>query len=66
MDRRRRDATSTQAYDPTLTLVYLPHLDYVLQRVGPDLATSAAKDLRELDAVCGHADRPLRAAQGAR
>ena len=23
-------------YDPTLSLVYLPHLDYVLQRVGPD------------------------------
>ena len=39
-------------YDPTLTLVYLPHLDYVLQKVGPDPA-KAAKDLGELDAVCG-------------
>ncbi|QOV87546.1 alkaline phosphatase family protein [Humisphaera borealis] len=39
-------------YDPTLTLVYLPHLDYVLQKVGPDQAI-AAKDLRELDDVCG-------------
>ena len=39
-------------FNPTLTLVYLPHLDYVLQRVGPD-ALKAAKDLRELDAVCG-------------
>lgn len=39
-------------YDPTLTLVYLPHLDYVLQRVGPDPA-KAAGDLKELDDVCG-------------
>src|SRR5207237_4770507 len=39
-------------YDPTLTLVYLPHLDYVLQRVGPDREKAAA-DLKELDDVCG-------------
>ncbi|HEX8914270.1 MAG TPA: nucleotide pyrophosphatase/phosphodiesterase family protein [Humisphaera sp.] len=39
-------------YDPTLSLVYLPHLDYVLQKVGPD-AAAAAKDLRELDDVVG-------------
>ena len=39
-------------YDPTLTLVYLPHLDYCLQRVGPD-AKAVAGDLRELDSVCG-------------
>jgi predicted AlkP superfamily pyrophosphatase or phosphodiesterase len=39
-------------FNPTLTLVYLPHLDYVLQRVGPD-PVKAAKDLGELDAVCG-------------
>jgi predicted AlkP superfamily pyrophosphatase or phosphodiesterase len=39
-------------HNPTLTLIYLPHLDYVLQRQGPDGA-SVAKDLRELDAVCG-------------
>jgi predicted AlkP superfamily pyrophosphatase or phosphodiesterase len=43
-----------QRHDPTLTLVYLPHLDYVLQRVGPDLRDPRViKDLRELDAVCG-------------
>ena len=37
---------------PTLTLVYLPHLDYNLQRVGPgDPATAA--DLRDVDAVAG-------------
>jgi predicted AlkP superfamily pyrophosphatase or phosphodiesterase len=39
-------------FDPTLSLVYLPHLDYVLQKVGPD-ASLAAKDLRELDGVVG-------------
>lgn len=38
--------------NPTLTLVYLPHLDYCLQRRGPDAGASTA-DLRELDTVCG-------------
>lgn len=38
-------------YDPTLTLVYLPHLDYNLQRIGPD-DPNIEKDLREIDAVC--------------
>lgn len=38
--------------DPTLTLVYLPHLDYNLQRLGPD-HPDIAKDLREVDAICG-------------
>ncbi len=37
---------------PTLNLVYLPHLDYVLQREGPDGA-SVASDLAEIDAVVG-------------
>ena len=37
---------------PTLTLVYLPHLDYNLQRLGPD-HPGIAKDLAEVDAVCG-------------
>jgi predicted AlkP superfamily pyrophosphatase or phosphodiesterase len=37
---------------PTLTLVYLPHLDYNLQRLGPD-APAIQQDLREVDAVCG-------------
>ena len=40
--------------DPTLTLCYLPHLDYNLQRLGPDLAhPRLIKDLEEIDAVCG-------------
>lgn len=37
---------------PTLTLVYLPHLDYDLQRFGPNDAR-IAKALGEVDAVCG-------------
>jgi len=37
---------------PTLTLIYLPHLDYVLQRTGPG-APQVARDLREVDALCG-------------
>lgn len=39
-------------HNPTLTLIYLPHLDYCLQRLGPDPANLAA-DLRDLDAVVG-------------
>jgi predicted AlkP superfamily pyrophosphatase or phosphodiesterase len=39
-------------HDPTLTLIYLPHLDYNFQRFGPDLSRVFG-DLRELDAVCG-------------
>src|ERR1700709_335613 len=39
---------------PTLTLVYLPHLDYDLQRFGPDDAHPAVrKSLAEIDAVAG-------------
>ena len=36
---------------PTLQLVYLPHLDYCLQKVGPngDIST----DLKEIDSLCG-------------
>lgn len=37
---------------PTLTLVYLPHLDYNLQRLGP-AHPGIAGDLAEVDAVCG-------------
>jgi predicted AlkP superfamily pyrophosphatase or phosphodiesterase len=39
---------------PTLTLVYLPHLDYGLQRLGPDLTQPRLRqDLREVDALVG-------------
>jgi predicted AlkP superfamily pyrophosphatase or phosphodiesterase len=39
-------------YDPTLTLIYLPHMDYGLQKYGPDDSRILA-DLSELDGVCG-------------
>ena len=37
---------------PTLSLVYLPHLDYNLQRLGPN-DPLLAKDLAEIDEVAG-------------
>ncbi|MFS4456894.1 alkaline phosphatase family protein [Maribacter sp. 2304DJ31-5] len=37
-------------YDPTLTLIYLPHLDYNLQRYGLNF-DKISKDLREIDGV---------------
>lgn len=37
-------------FDPTLTLIYLPHLDYCLQKFGQDFSR-ISKDLREIDAV---------------
>ena len=48
-------------HNPTLTLAYLPHLDYDLQRFGPDENHPAVKrSLAEIDAVAGdlaHAGR---------
>ena len=40
-----------EMYDPTLTLIYLPHLDYNFQRHGQE-HSSIPKDLREIDTVC--------------
>lgn len=37
-------------FDPTLSLIYLPHLDYNLQRLGPD-DPKIQIDLNELDGV---------------
>ncbi|MEO0537850.1 MAG: nucleotide pyrophosphatase/phosphodiesterase family protein [Cyanobacteria bacterium P01_A01_bin.123] len=37
---------------PTLTLIYLPHLDYCLQKIGCE-ADQIAKDLTEIDDLCG-------------
>jgi predicted AlkP superfamily pyrophosphatase or phosphodiesterase len=39
-------------FSPTLTFVYLPHLDYNLQRVGPH-DSAAGEDISQVDAVCG-------------
>lgn len=38
-------------YQPTLSLVYLPHLDYCLQKFGPD-RNKIQKELKEIDALC--------------
>ncbi|HWO13778.1 MAG TPA: alkaline phosphatase family protein, partial [Polyangiaceae bacterium] len=41
-------------YSPTLTLAYLPHLDYDLQRFGPDREHPRVRQaLRDVDALCG-------------
>lgn len=37
-------------YNPTLSLVYLPHLDYCQQKFGPD-TNQIGKELREIDAL---------------
>jgi len=43
-----------QTRNPTLTLTYLPHLDYNLQRFGPDLdEPKIQSDLRQVDELCG-------------
>ncbi|MFN9370075.1 MAG: alkaline phosphatase family protein [Planctomycetia bacterium] len=41
-----------EAHAPTVTLCYLPHLDYDLQRFGPD-APQAVRACAEIDAVAG-------------
>ena len=38
-------------HDPTLTFIYIPHLDYNLQRLGPE-DSKVTKDFEEVDAVC--------------
>lgn len=40
-----------EKHNPDLLLVYLPHLDYVLQKFGHD-QKHLPKNLREIDAVC--------------
>jgi predicted AlkP superfamily pyrophosphatase or phosphodiesterase len=48
--------------NPTVTLAYLPHLDYDLQRFGPDEAHPAVqKSLAEVDAVAGDLAEAARA-----
>jgi predicted AlkP superfamily pyrophosphatase or phosphodiesterase len=41
-----------EQHQPSLNLVYLPHLDYGLQKYGPQ-APEMAKELREIDEVVG-------------
>ena len=43
-----------EKYAPTLSLIYLPHLDYNLQRHGPEaVRTDAFGDLARIDAITG-------------
>lgn len=39
-----------EIFDPTLTLIYLPHLDYCLQKFGPNF-NHIGKELNEIDAI---------------
>ena len=45
-------AFTLRVHRPTFTMVYLPHLDYDLQRFGPQ-AEIAAQRVREVDAAAG-------------
>jgi predicted AlkP superfamily pyrophosphatase or phosphodiesterase len=45
---------------PSLTLVYLPHLDYNLQRLGPD-DKRVRQDIQAIDRVCGRLIEAARA-----
>ncbi|CAM9118990.1 unnamed protein product, partial [Phaeothamnion confervicola] len=40
-----------KAHDPTLTFVYLPHMDYSLQKFGPADRLHVPADLRQIDAL---------------
>jgi predicted AlkP superfamily pyrophosphatase or phosphodiesterase len=46
-------------HSPSLLLVYLPHLDYNLQRLGPD-DPRTREDIRAIDGVCGRLIARLR------
>jgi predicted AlkP superfamily pyrophosphatase or phosphodiesterase len=50
-----------RAHRPSLTLAYLPHLDYNLQRLGPD-DPRIAEDIRQVDAEAGRLIDAARAA----
>ena len=63
LDRGRVEAGRTDSISPTLTLVYLPHLDYNLQRVGAIVGRGARgraagrRGLRRSDSVLRSARR---------
>lgn len=59
-------ANSTQFvienYTPNLAMAYLPHLDYALQKVGPNHA-SIPTELQQIDTLCGDLFRIAREQQ---
>ena len=52
-----------QKHSPTLTLVYLPHLDYNLQRFGPPITRSRRRRARRSTTICGGLIALLRGAR---
>ena len=40
-----------RAHDPDLTLIYLPHMDYSLQKYGPQDTEHVPGDLKQIDAL---------------
>ncbi len=55
----RATAYVRETRKPTLTLCYLPHLDYNLQRLGPDLGDPRLQqDLEQIDALAGELIEP--------
>ncbi len=38
-------------YNPTFSMIYLPHLDYCLQKYGPDDVSTVPQHLKEIDQV---------------
>jgi len=48
-----------QNHKPNLTMAYLPHLDYALQKAGPN-HSSIPSELQQIDAVCGDLIRVAR------
>src|SRR6185503_813121 len=55
----RAAVLAIERYRPGLTLVYLPHLDYDLQRFGPD-HPAAARALRAVDRAAGEVIKAAR------
>ena len=63
LDRRIGQVDREQSTRPTLNLIYLPHLDYNLQRLGPMPSPHSSavprdqsrdhRDLRQIDAIVG-------------
>lgn len=43
---------TVEQHDPTLTLIYLPHLDYVLQKLGPD-HPDIPREVAAIDNIAG-------------
>ena len=62
----RARSRSIEKHDPTLTLVYLPHLDYNLQRLGPGHPAHAERTCAQVDDVVRRPDRSHYEARGAR